>query len=43
MTVLAVSLGSCLMIGSKIFFAQASWHTIEHSSGVTLMFKKPCF
>ena len=41
-TVLEASRGSFWMTGSKTFSAQMVWHTTEHSTGVMLMFKKPC-
>jgi len=40
-TVLAWSLGSRLMAGSKTDDAQTDLQTMEHSTGVTLMLRKP--
>lgn len=39
-TAFAASFGSCCIIGRNIVFAQVSWQTIEHSSGVTLILRK---
>ena len=40
-TARACALGSRLTAGSKTDSAQAESHTMEHSSGVTLMLRKP--
>lgn len=42
-TAFATSLGRVLMKGSKTFLAQAEWQTTEHSRGVMLMLRKPCW
>ncbi len=40
---LETSLGRRLMAGSKTDLDQTVWQTMEHSSGVTLMLRKPCW
>ncbi len=42
-TFLECSFGSLFMAGSNTLLAQALWQTTEHSIGVTLMFKNPCW
>lgn len=41
-TFLACAAGRAAMTGSKTFLAHDVWQTMEHSSGVTLMLRKPC-